>query len=228
MILMNALTISKKSLSVLALVLASGFALATEEAAAPAGPVGNAAAGKAKVTAVCSACHGMDGNSVITANPRLAGQGERYLVKQLHDFKSGKRANPVMMGMAGALSDQEILDVAAYFSSQKSGTAAADPALAKVGEKVWRGGNLESGVLACSGCHGPSGRGNYLAGFPALRGQHAEYVEAQLKAFRAVARGDLGATTRENDPEGIMRGVAKHLTDTEIKGLAQFVSGLYQ
>lgn len=228
MILMNVLTISKKSLSVLALVLASGFSLATEEAAAPAAPVGNVAAGKAKAAAVCSACHSLDGNSVITANPRLAGQGERYLVKQLHDFKSGKRANPVMMGMAGALSDQEILDVAAYYASQKSGTAAADPALAKVGEKVWRGGNLESGVLACTGCHGPSGRGNYLAGFPALRGQHADYIEVQLKAFRGAARGDLTGDRRENDPEGIMRGVSRQLTDTEIKGLAQFVSGLYQ
>lgn len=224
---MNALKISKNSLSVLALVLASGFALAAETAA-PAGPVGNAAAGKAKATTVCAACHGADGNSVITANPRLAGQGAKYLAKQLRDFKSGARANPVMMGMAGPLSEQEILDLAAYFSEQKSGTSAADPALAKVGEKIWRGGNLESGVLACTGCHGPSGRGNYLSGFPALRGQHADYVEVQLKAFRAAARGDLTGDKRENDPEGIMRGVAKHLSDTEIKGLAQFVSGLYQ
>ncbi|MFZ5722130.1 MAG: c-type cytochrome [Pseudomonadota bacterium] len=212
-----------KTLSALALLLASGLVQASEAAA----PAGDAAAGKAKA-AQCVACHGADGNSAVTSYPRLAGQGARYLAKQLHDFKSGKRANPVMMGMAGPLSEQDILDLAAYYSEQKSGTAAADPALAKAAEKVWRGGNLESGVLACTGCHGPSGRGNYLAGFPALRGQHADYVEAQLKAFRAAARGDLTGDKRENDPEGIMRGVAKHLSDTEIKGLAQFVSGLYQ
>lgn len=216
-----------KSLPVLVFALLSGFAVANE-AAAPAAPVGNAAAGKAKAVAVCAACHGADGNSLITANPRLAGQGAKYLAKQLHDFKSGARANPVMMGMASPLSDQEILDLAAYFSSQKPATSAADPALAKAAEKVWRGGNLESGVLACTGCHGPSGRGNALAGWPALRGQHADYVEAQLKAFRASARGDLGVDKRENDPNGMMRGVAKHLSDTEIKALAQFVSGLYQ
>lgn len=197
------------------------------EAAAPAAPKGDAVAGQAKA-AVCGACHNMDGNSTITANPKLAGQGARYLAKQLHDFKSGKRANPVMMGMAAPLSDQDILDLAAYFSAQKPTTGAADPAQVPLGEKVWRGGNLQTGVLACTGCHGPSGRGNVLAGFPALRGQHPEYVENQLKAFRAAARGDLVGDKRENDPEGIMRGVARNLSDSEIKALAQFVTGLYQ
>lgn len=216
-----------KSLLVLVFALASGFAVANE-AAAPAAPVGNPDAAKPIVTAVCSACHGVDGNSLITANPRLAGQGAKYLAKQLHDFKSGARANAVMMGMAAPLSDQQILDLAAYFAAQKPATSAADPVLAKAAEKVWRGGNLQSGVLACTGCHGPSGRGNALAAWPALRGQHADYVEVQLKAFRAAARGDLGVDKRENDPNGIMRGVAKNLSDTEIKALAQFVSGLYQ
>lgn len=197
------------------------------EAAAPAAPAGDAAAGKAKAVA-CGACHNPDGNSVISTNPKLAGQGAQYIAKQLQDFKSGKRANPIMMGMAGPLSDQDILDIAAYFAAQKSSTSAADPAQVQAGEKVWRGGNLQSGVMACTGCHGPSGRGNLQAAYPALRGQHADYVEIQLKAFRGTARGDLTGDKRENDPEGMMRGVAKNLSDSEIKALAQFVTGLYQ
>lgn len=206
-----------------------GLAAANEAATAHA-PVGDAAAGKVKA-APCAACHGADGNSALAIYPKLAGQGARYLAKQLHDFKSNEsdaRTNPVMRGMAAPLSEQDILDLAAYFSAQKSSTAAADPAQVKAGEALWRGGNLSSGVLACTGCHNPSGRGNALAGFPALRGQHADYVEAQLKAFRGAARGDLTGDKRENDPEGMMRGVAKQLSDSEIKAVAQFVSGLYQ
>ena len=215
-----------KTFSFLLLAGVLGVAQANE-AAAPAAPKGDAVAGQAKA-AVCGACHNPDGNSAIPVNPKLAGQGAKYLAKQLHDFKSGKRANPVMMGMAAGLSDQDILDISAYFAAQKSTTNAADPAQVKAGEKLWRGGNLQSGVLACTGCHGPSGRGNVLAAYPALRGQHADYVEIQLKAFRAAARGDLTGDKRENDPEGMMRGVAKNLSDSEIKAVAQFVSGLYQ
>lgn len=190
---------------------------------------GNAEAGKAKAAQVCAACHGADGAKPIAPeNPILAGQHYDYLVKTLLDYKSGKRANPIMMGMASPLSDQDILDIAAYFAAQKSSTSAADPVQAKAGEKVWRGGNLQSGVMACTGCHGPSGRGNLQAAYPALRGQHADYVETQLKAFRGAARGDLTGDKRENDPEGMMRDVAKSLNDSEIKALAQFVTGLYQ
>lgn len=203
-----------------------GIAQANEVAPAAA-PKGDAVAGEAK-SAVCAACHGVGGNSVIPVNPMLAGQGARYIAKQLHDFKSGARANPVMMGMAAPLTDQDILDLAAYFSAQKPQTRAADPAQVKLGEKIWRGGNLETGVLACTGCHGPSGRGNALAAYPALRGQHPDYVEVQLKAFRSAARGDIGSDKRANDPNGMMRGVVKQLSDSEIKALAQFVSGLYQ
>lgn len=215
-----------KSFSFVLLAGIMGLAQANE-VATPAAPVGDAAAGQAKA-AVCGACHNPDGNSTISVNPKLAGQGAKYLAKQLHDFKSGARANPVMMGMAGPLSDQDILDLAAYFSSQKPTTNAADPAQVKAGETVWRGGNLKSGVMACTGCHGPSGRGNQQAAFPALRGQHADYIEIQLKAFRGAARGDLAGDKRENDPAGMMRGVAKNLSDSEIKALSQFASGLYQ
>lgn len=215
-----------KSLAFVVIAGAAGIAQANEAATAAA-PKGDAAAGQAKA-AMCGACHNPDGNSIIPANPKLAGQNARYLAKQLHDFKSGARANPVMMGMAAGLSDQDILDVAAYFAAQKRTPAAADPAQVKAGEKLWRGGNLESGVLACSGCHSPAGGGNALAGFPSLRGQHADYIEVQLKAFRAAARGDLTGDKRENDPEGMMRGVVKNLSDSEIKALSQFASGLYQ
>lgn len=207
-------------------VAAAGIARAAETSPAPA-PAGNVAAGQA-ASAMCAACHGADGNSTVAMYPKLAGQGDKYLAKQMRDFKSGKRANPIMQGMAAGLSDQNILDLAAYFAAQKRTPAAADPAQVKLGEKIWRGGNLQSGVPACTGCHGPSGRGNVLAAFPALNGQHAEYLETQLRNFRGAARGDLTGDKRENDVEGIMRGVARNLSDSEIKAAAQFASGLYQ
>lgn len=226
---MNLLKLFSLKASVLVVVLSlMGLAHGNEVASAAA--VGDAAAGKIK-SAACVACHGLDGNSLVSAYPKLAGQGAKYLAKQLRDFKrtgSDARVNPIMQGMAAPLSEQDILDLAAYFAAQKSSTNAADPALVKVGEALWRGGNLASGVMACTGCHNPSGLGNTLAAFPALRGQHADYVEVQLKAFRAAARGDLVGDKRENDAEGVMRSVAKHLSDSEIKAVAQFVSGLYQ
>lgn len=214
-----------KCFSLLLLAGAAGVVQAAEPAAA--GPLGDAVAGQAK-SVLCAACHGEDGNSPISVNPKLAGQGAAYLAKQLRDFKSGARANPIMMGMAAPLSDQDILDLAAWFSSRKTSTEAADPALVKVGEALWRGGNLESGVPACTGCHGPSGRGNAPAGFPALRGQHPGYIEAQLKAFRGAARDDLSGDQRANDPQAMMRGAARNLSDREIQAVSSFVSGLYQ
>lgn len=213
-----------KSVSFLMLAGAMGVAQAAGTAA---GPAGDAAVGQAK-SMMCAACHGEDGNSPISVNPKLAGQGAAYLAKQLRDFKSGVRANPIMMGMAAPLSDQDILDLAAWFSSSKATTEAADPALVKAGEALWRGGNLEAGVPACSGCHGPSGRGNAPGAFPALRGQHADYIAAQLKAFRGAARDDLSGDKRANDPEGMMRGAVRNLSDREIQAVSSFVSGLYQ
>lgn len=210
------------------LFLAMAGALGVARAAEPAAPAaGDAAAGQAKAM-LCAACHGPDGNSPLDANPKLAGQGAVYLAKQLRNFRSGERANPIMMGMAAPLSDQDILDLSAWFASQKNTTEAADPEVVKAGERLWRGGNLQAGVPACTGCHGPSGRGNVPAGFPALRGQHAAYLEAQLRAFRAAAREDSTGDHRANDPEGMMRGAAKFLSDAEVKAVAQFASGLYQ
>ena len=194
---------------------------------------GDAEAGKAKAAA-CAACHGQDGNSAAAANPKLAGQSAAYTYKQLMDFKAGNRVNAIMQGMAAGLSEQDMADIAAYYASQSIEVGKADPELVALGEKIYRGGNLESGVAACSGCHGPAGQGLPSAGFPALGGQHAAYTASQLKAFRAAGRGDLGAPAyRANDadpgsdPEkGMMRTVAAKMTDDEIEAVASFVAGL--
>src|SRR5699024_9470073 len=134
--------------------------------------------------------------------PKIAGQGAPYLLKQLQDYKSGDREDAVMAGMASPLSDEDMEDLAAYFASKKIKGGAADPDLAEDGERLYRGGNAENGVPACSGCHGPAGQGIEAAKFPALGGQHAEYIEEQLRAFRAAGRDDLDADTyRTNDVE---------------------------
>jgi cytochrome c553 len=178
---------------------------------------GDPTAGKAK-SAVCAACHNADGNSAVAQYPKLAGQSADYLVKQLQEYKSGARVNAIMVGMVVPLSPQDMEDLAAYFSSQQIARGAADPALAPAGEAIFRGGNLTSGVAACSACHGATGAGNPAAKFPALAGQHAEYVETQLKAFRAMERA--------NDAGQMMRGVAAKMTDPEIKAVASYVQGL--
>jgi cytochrome c553 len=178
---------------------------------------GDPAAGKAK-SITCAACHNADGNSAITQYPKLAGQSADYLVKQLQEYKSGVRVNAIMAGMVAPLSPQDMEDLAAYFASQQIARAAADPALAPVGEALFRGGNLSSGVSACMACHGPTGAGNPAAKFPAIAGQHAEYTEIQLKAFRAMER--------TNDAGQMMRGVAAKLTDPEIKAVASYIQGL--
>lgn len=188
---------------------------------------GNAEAGKAKA-AVCAACHGPDGNSPSGQFPNLAGQGAPYLLKQLHDFKSGARVNAIMQGQVANLSDQDMKNLAAYFSSQTVHPGQADPKLVAQGEKLFRGGDPATGVPACSGCHNPAGQGVDAARFPALAGQHPEYVESQLRAFRAAGRGDLGSdvVTRENDPSKMMETIAAKLSDQQILAVASFVSGL--
>ena len=172
---------------------------------------------------VCAACHAADGNSVAAANPKLAGQFPEYLHKQLVNFKpqGGKKAerdNAIMAGMVANLSDSDMRNVAAYYASQKLRPAAAgSKELAAQGQKLWRGGNAANGVPACAGCHGPDGAG-IPSQFPRLAGQFAEYVEAQLKLFRAGGRA--------NDPNGMMRGVAARMTDQEIKAVAEYAAGL--
>jgi len=179
---------------------------------------GDAIAGKAKA-ATCAGCHGADGNSVASNFPNLAGQHASYIVKQLHDFKSGRRSNAIMNGMAAPLSDDDIANVAAYFAAQKVklGTTAADKL--EAGQTLYRAGNATSGVPACMACHGPTGNGNPQASFPSLSGQHADYVAAQLKSFR---KGE-----RANDAGSMMRGVAAKMSDAEIEAVAQYVQGLH-
>ena len=178
---------------------------------------GDPTAGKAKST-TCAACHNADGNSAVAQYPKLAGQSADYLVKQLQEYKSGARVNAIMVGMVAPLSPQDMEDLAAYFSSQQIARGAADPALAPAGEAIFRGGNLTSGVAACSACHGAVGTGNPAAKFPALAGQHAEYVETQLKAFRAMERA--------NDAGQMMRQNAAKMTDQEIKAVSSYIQGL--
>ncbi len=182
-------------------------------------------AGKAQAIAnqVCAACHAADGNSVAAANPKLAGQFPEYLLKQLGDFKAegGKkpaRESAIMNGMVANLSEADMHGLAGYFAGQKLKPAAAtDKDLATLGQKLWRGGNAASGVPACEGCHGPAGAG-IPAQYPRLSGQFAEYVAAQLKAFREGARA--------NDTNGVMRGVAARITDREISAVSQYAAGL--
>ena len=181
--------------------------------------VGDAAAGQAK-TAVCGACHGPDGNSMAPNFPKLAGQGDRYLLKQLHEIKDGKRQVLEMTGLLANLNDQDLADIAAYYSSQKSSVGAADPALVAQGEALFRGGNLEKGMPACTGCHSPDGQGNAAAGFPHLGGQHASYIEKQLTDFRE------GERTNDGDSM-IMRGIAAKLSNKDIKALASYIQGLH-
>ena len=178
---------------------------------------GDAAAGQAK-SALCATCHGADGNSQLSINPKLAGQNASYLVKQLMDYKSGARANPTMTAMVAALTDQDVLDIAAWYSSQQVSLLGADPEILELGETLYRAGIKDLSVAACSACHSPTGKGNGPAGFPSLSGQHSEYTLLQLKAFRAGER--------QNDSSAMMRSVVERLTDKELEALASYVSGL--
>lgn len=188
---------------------------------------GDATAGQAKA-AVCGACHGADGNSMVPNFPKLAGQGERYLVKQLQDIKSGARQVPEMAGITPGLSDQDMADLAAFYAGQKVKVGAADPALVELGQKLYRGGSAEAGVTACAACHGANGLGMPEAGFPALSGQHSTYIETQLKAFRAAGREDAEGKRRTNDGETkMMQATAARLSDNDIKALSSYLSGLH-
>jgi len=180
---------------------------------------GDAKAGQAK-TAVCGACHGPDGNSLAPNFPKLAGQGERYLLKQLHDIKDGKRQVLEMTGLLTNLSDQDLQDIAAYFSSQSGSVGAADPKLVARGEALFRGGKLEEGMPACTGCHSPNGAGNAAAGFPHLGGQHAQYVAKQLTDFRE------GNRTNDGDSM-IMRAIAAKLSNKDIEAVSSYIQGLH-
>ena len=179
---------------------------------------GDAAVGRSKA-AICATCHGAEGNSELPMNPKLAGQNATYITKQLMDYKSGVRSNQTMSAMVLNLSEQDMLDISAWYSSQQVTLQGADPKFVELGESLYRAGNKELAVPACSACHSPTGRGNAPAGFPSLGGQHAEYTLQQLKDFRAGVR--------QNDESSMMRIVVERLTDRELEALASYVSGLH-
>jgi cytochrome c553 len=165
---------------------------------------------------VCAACHGADGNSVITLNPKLAGQHPEYLVKQLTEFKSGKRANAVMSGMAAMLSDEDMKGVAKYFASQNIVLGKAQSnGVGSLGEKIYRGGIAANNVPACAGCHGANGAG-LPKQFPRLSGQHADYTLAQLRTFRTGERA--------NAP--MMMAISSKMSDAEMAAVADYIQGL--
>jgi len=180
-------------------------------------PKPDLAKGAATAAAVCAACHSIDGSRGNPAQPILQGQHPEYLVKQLTEYKSGKRVNAIMQGFAATLSEDDMRNVAAFYASKiaKPGFA-KQPQLVALGEKVYRGGIAERNIPACSGCHGPTGSG-MPAQYPRVAGQHAEYTEAQLNAFRSGAR--------HNNVQ--MTGVAAKLNDREIKALADYIAGMH-
>ena len=203
-------TFASLALSVLCLT-TSAFASDAPKAAKP-----DAAAGEAKYTAMCAACHGADGNAGSPEYPKLAGQHPAYLAKQLAEFKSGKRANAIMSGMAAAMSDEDMKNVAAWLSSQKAKPGyAKDKDTIALGERIYRGGVADRQIAACAGCHSPNGAG-IPAQYPRLSGQHAAYLSAQLSAFRGGVRNNNVQMTQ----------VAAKLNDREIQAVADYIAGL--
>jgi cytochrome c553 len=179
---------------------------------------GDAAKGKT-LTAACVACHGADGNSVNPIWPKLAGQSEEYLTKQLTDFRSGARVDATMTAMAKAIkSDDDIPHIAAYFASQKQKPGVADEKLVRAGGDLFRGGKSSSKVTACAACHGVTGAGNAKAKFPKISGQHNKYIINQLMAFKSGKR--------TNDPDKMMRDIAANMTDADMIAVAEFITGL--
>lgn len=186
---------------------------------------GDAEAGKTK-SVTCAACHMADGNSSIDLYPKIAGQHQAYLFKQLKDFKLGSttggaegRVDPVMGAQVAALSEQDMQDLAAYFAEQKASPGSTPEDVIAEGSRLYRGGDLERGITACIACHGPRGDGMGLANFPDISGQHATYIKTQLESFRAGKRA--------NDHNSMMRDIAMRLTDKDIDILAKYLGGLH-
>ncbi|MCK5263057.1 MAG: cytochrome c4 [Gammaproteobacteria bacterium] len=181
---------------------------------------GDAEAGKEK-SAACAGCHGVDGNSMVPMFPNLAGQGEKYLAKQIADFKAATtRKDDTMVGMAAMLvTDQDVQDVGAFFASQKlNSTAPVDESKLAMGREIYKGGNLQTGVPACQGCHGPTGAGNSAAGYPQLAGQFTDYTMKQMRAFKDASRS--------NDDRSMMRNALASMTDAELEAVAQYIASL--
>ena len=186
---------------------------------------GDVNAGKEK-SATCAACHGPDGNAPVNIYPKIAGQHADYIYKQLQEFKLGMtsggkegRMDPVMSGMAMPLSDQDMKDLAAYFSSLNMSEGATPKDVVEVGQQLYKAGDAERGIPACAACHGPRGNGTSLAKFPKISFQHPEYIKSQLEKFRDG--------TRNNDLNGMMQDIAKKLTDKDIEVLSKYLGGLH-
>lgn len=180
---------------------------------------GDPVAGKTK-SAACGGCHGFDGNSPIATYPKLAGQNEAYITKQIHDFKANTtRQNALMMGMVAALSDEDAADIGAYFQAQKVSAAAAfDESKIAAGRELYKGGNLQTGIPACQACHGPTGAGTAGIGYPQLGGQYVEYTLAQLKAFKNGSRA--------NDERELMRSIVAKMSDDDMVAVANYIASL--
>ncbi len=180
---------------------------------------GDAERGKEK-SVTCAACHGQDGNSINPEWPSLAGQHETYLVKSLNSFRDGARQNVLMSPQAAMLSDTDIDDLAAYYAAQTRERRTSDPALVAQGERLYRGGDRDKGISACIACHGPSGRGNPGAAYPALAGQHATYTTNQLLAYRG--------NNRQSDANAgqVMRNISSQMSDDDIKAVSSYIQGL--
>ena len=204
----------KSRILLISQMLLAAFALALGSTA---NAQGDAAAGKAKA-AVCAACHGTDGKALQAEYPNLAGQGAPYLMKQLQDYKSGARDNAIMMPMAAALSDEDMADIAAFYSTLPAIQGVAVEENLQRGRDIYRGGISSAGIAACIGCHGPNGAGNPAAGYPALSGQNASYTYTTLQQFRAG--------TRANDANRMMRDIAHRITNEEIAAVANYLQGL--
>jgi len=204
----------KRILASLALI-STAFLLTVSGAAI----AGDAAAGKAK-SASCGGCHGFDGNSPIAIYPKLAGQNEAYITKQLKDFKANDtRKNAIMMGMVAALSDEDMADVGAYFQAQFLKDAATfDADKAAAGRALYKGGDLQKGIPACQACHGPNGSGTAGIGYPQLGGQYTSYTLAQLKAFKDGSRS--------NDDKRLMRDMVANMSDDDLEALANYIASL--
>lgn len=181
------------------------------------GAAGDATVGAQKAT-ICGACHGANGNSPNPEWPNLAGQHAEYIAAQLKAFQQGVRNNPIMMANAAGLSAQDMADLGAYYARQAPGGLEADAALYKAGQKLYRAGDAARGIPACMACHGPEGKGNAPARYPAVRSQHATYAYNQLKAY---ADG-----TRTTPGNSIMPEISRKLTDDDMKSLAAYMQGL--
>jgi len=197
----------------------AGFVLAGFQAQAESLVEGSAEAGKAR-SLTCTACHGAEGNSANPLWPNLAGQHAGYVQAQLQAFKNGTRQDPLMSSQAMLLTDEDMANLAVYFESLPApAQAVADPGLIDRGEALFRGGNIGNGVAACLACHGPTGRGNPAAGYPALQGQHAAYTAKQLQAYASGSRVTDGKTR-------MMRDIASKLSAEDIAALASYIQGL--